>query len=96
MAMPTNERPPHRGGAADRRDQADRVLRGQRRVRCLSGPADGTRWALDAGATEHVVALQRAPNGEAREAVYRVQRRRRGRGPAYVVLVFAGYRIACD
>lgn len=63
-----------------------------RRLKCLAGPADGLRYALAPGATE--VALPAPPSaaGTERVAVYRVARRRRGRGAAFDVLVFAGTR----
>jgi hypothetical protein len=65
---------------------------GRRRLRCVGGPSDGARVELDAGAVEHVVTLPRTPRAAAREAVYRVARRRRGRGPGFEVLVFAEHR----
>jgi hypothetical protein len=94
MATTLHQRFPHRDAAAARSAQAPGPTRRRRRVRCLSGPSHGARWVLDAGATEHVVAVPDGQDGGPREAVYHIQRRRRGRGPAYEVLVFVGYRAA--
>jgi hypothetical protein len=63
-----------------------------RRLKCLSGPAAGERYALDPDATEVVLPI--APGVVDRVAVYRVVRRRRARGAAFEVLVFAGNRMA--
>jgi hypothetical protein len=61
-----------------------------RRLKCLAGPAAGEKCALDPDATEVVLPL--APGVVDRVAVYRVERRRRARGAAFEVLVFAGNR----
>ena len=63
-----------------------------RRVKCVGGPLDGERHWLPAGVTEIAVPLRTpgrgGPDGAALAAVYRVCRRRRGRGVAYVVLAY--------
>jgi hypothetical protein len=64
---------------------------GFRRLKCVLGPIDGERCLVPMGAIEITVPLP--PSGAApRVAVYRVERRRRGRGVAFEVLVYAGNR----
>ena len=60
-----------------------------RRLKCRFGPADGLQFVIGPGVTEVVVPAPPAGDGSARVALYRVARRRRGRGVAFDVLVFA-------
>ena len=61
-----------------------------RRLKCRFGPADGLQFVIGPDVTEVAVPAPAAGDGSARVAVYRVTRRRRGRGVAFDVLVFAG------
>ena len=73
-------------------DLADDGAPGSRRLKCYLGPLAGARLALAAGALERLVPLPSEPGVPPRVAVYRVQRRRRARGAAFEVLVYAGNR----
>ncbi len=73
-------------------DEHELVPPGYRRLKCRLGPLDGTRCMLAPNATELLVPLPPAAGVAARLLVYRVERRRRARGIAFEVLVFAGHR----
>lgn len=61
----------------------------ERRLKCRGGPLDGLRLAVLSGATEVAVPLPvAAPGVRAVAALYRVERRRRGRGAAFAVLAY--------
>jgi hypothetical protein len=66
----------------------ERVPETPRALRCVGGPLAGERHEVPAGATGVALPLARTtPDGTPVVAVYRVQRRRRGRGVGFEVLV---------